>query len=289
MTPRQRAYLYLLFTFAAWGSLYVVSKVALAYVSVFTVLFSRYLIAGIALAFVLPTRPKTKFARADYKYVLAIGLIGYFLSIAAQLLGTKLAGASLASLVNSMNPVFIILFAAFLLKERITREQVIAVLITLVGTYIVLGGGEGGGQTIGILASLASVVSWAAMSVLVRKVTAKYDPVVVTTYAIWTAMAASFPFCAYEWLTAPGGALLNGWLVAALLYIGLLCTALPHVLWNKSLSMIEAGRCALFYPLQPLTSAFLGWLCLDETISWSFAVGAALIIGGVLFSMTERK
>jgi drug/metabolite transporter (DMT)-like permease len=71
--------------------------------------------------------------------------------------------------------------------------------------------------------------------------------------------------------------------------MGVFCTALAYYLWNRSLSMIEAGKCGLFYPMQPMVSAFLGWMFLGEEITQRFVIGAALIISGVMFSIFEKS
>ena len=119
-------------------------------------------------------------------------------------------------------------------------------MLAITGTVIILGGGNKGGEIIGILFSLCSVISWSAMSVIVRKITQKYDSLQVTAYA---------------------------------------CTAISHVLWNKSLSLIEASSCSLFYPLQPMISALLGSLLLGEIINLRFISGALLIIFGIIYSV----
>lgn len=287
LLERQKAYWYLTVTVCAWGSLYVVSKVVLAQLPVVTTLFMRYLIAGVALFFVVRKSGFERIERADYKYIFFIGFVGYFLSIAAQLWGIQLANASLAALVNALNPVCILVLALIFLKEKIRTYQLVAVAAAMAGIYIVVGGAAGEGQLAGALASLASVLFWSLMSVLVRKITRKYSPVVVTAYGIWIALACAVPASLYElsqmevhwdWGLAP-----------ALLYLGLICTALPHVLWNQSLSILEAGRCALFYPLQPMTAAVLGWMFLNESLSFSFLLGAVLIVGGVLISVLGER
>lgn len=140
MKKQNLAYLYLTITVSAWGSLYVASKFVLQQVPTFTLLFLRYLLAGIVLLLVLLQRKPQKIAREDYKYIFFIGFAGYFLSVGAQLLGTKMADASLASLINAMNPVSIILFASLILKEKFTVNKLVAVIAAIVGTYIIIGG-----------------------------------------------------------------------------------------------------------------------------------------------------
>jgi drug/metabolite transporter (DMT)-like permease len=282
------AYVYLTITFFAWGSLYVVSKFVLGSVPVLTVAFMRYVIAGGILFLVLRTRPNRKIAREDYKYIFLIGTLGYFMSMGSQLLGTKLANASLASLINSLNPLSIILFAAIFLGEKITVRKVISILMALTGVVIILGNVSSEGHKAGVLFSVLSVVLWSLITILVRKISSKYDPLAITTYGMMVAAAWTLPIAAYDVLIARQAAF-SGPVVLGLVYMGVFCTALAYYLWNRSLSMIEAGKCGLFYPMQPMVSAFLGWMFLGEEITQRFVIGAALIISGVMFSIFEKS
>lgn len=285
---RRIAYLYLTITICAWGSLYVVSKFVLGKLPTFTILFLRYFIAVIALRSILRNRILSRIEPKDYKCIFFIGFAGYFLSTGAQLLGTKLSNASLASLINSMNPVFIILAATIILKEQLTAKKVVAVVAAITGTYIVIGGVKGTGQIAGILVSLLSVVTWAITASLVRQITQKYDPITITTLAIQIAMLCALPLSLYEMAHHPNLKAFDWTVVVSMLYIGIVCTAVAHVFWNKSLSVIEAGNCSLFYPLQPMVSVILGCLLLREHINAAFILGAVLIIGGVLFSVIGK-
>lgn len=117
-----KGYLYLLITFTLWGSLYVVSKYVLGKLPTFTISFFRFLLAFLFLAILTP-KPSQKLAREHIPYIICIGFTGYFISVGAQLLGTKYAGASMASLLNSMNPVTMTLFGAWILHEKLTVKK----------------------------------------------------------------------------------------------------------------------------------------------------------------------
>lgn len=283
MENKKIAYLYLVITFCAWGSLYVVSKFVLGKVPVVTVLCLRYFIAGITLFFINNNRKEKKIEQKDIKYVLLIGFAGYFLSVGAQLLGIKLSDASMASLVNSMNPITIMIFAAIILKEKLTVKKVICVILALIGVYIIIGDVKGNGQILGILFSIFSVILWSFVSVIVRRITQKYAASIITTYCMFIATACTLPFSIIELITTSN--IQFDWLVIiSLLYMGVICTALAYVFWNKSLSLIEAGTCSLFYPVQPMVSVILGMIFLGEQININFIFGAALIIGGALLA-----
>lgn len=280
-------YLYLILTFTIWGSLYVVSKFVLNRLPVFTISFLRFFIAGLAMLAVLKRKPLKRIQKEDYKYILIIGVLGYFIAISAQLIGTQLVGASVASLVNSLNPVVIIFAAAFLLKEKLTVQKIAGVLFSLFGVYLIIGG-TSGAAIYGILVSLFSVVVWSIVSVIMRKVTQKYDPLQITAYGILIAAACNFPIALFQTVTAKS----VSWdlpSILSLLYMGLICTGLAHFLWNKSLSVLPAGNCSLFYPIQPVTSVLFGVLFLGETLTVKMVLGGICIIAGILFCFIQIR
>ena len=153
-------YLLLALTTVLWGSLYTASKVLLDVIQPFTLLCLRYIIAAIAMTILQRTRkpdPNGKPRRikgGDWKFVIMFGLGGYVLSIGLQQYGTKLAGASLASLINCMNPIAICFFAVLLLHERMTMKKVVCIVSAVAGAVCIVGGDAGGGHILGIAHAL---------------------------------------------------------------------------------------------------------------------------------------
>lgn len=280
-----KSYLYPLTAVCAWGSLYVVSKPVLDVIPPFTLVLIRYLLA---LAVLLPMadhlcrRDGIRIRRADWKRFLFVGIAGYGIATGAQFVGTQLSNASTASLINSMNPVTITIFAALLLGERITKEKAAALTAVVLGAFIILGDSLSSGAAAGILVSLLSVCLWSLMSVEVRRLSAEYPPLVITAAALVIAAVMLIPISAVELNTIGIGENGSWSLVPSVLYMGLVCTALSQVLWNLGLSRLEASQCGMFYPLQPMISLLLGVVILHETISTRFVLGGICIIGGIL-------
>jgi drug/metabolite transporter (DMT)-like permease len=289
MSSRLKGYLYVMITMSAWGSTYVVSKFILGSVPPFTLLLLRYVVAAVVLYIIMMKKDLSKVHRQDYKYIFFVGFVGYFLGVGAQFVGTQLSNASMASLINSTNPIFIILFAIPILKEKVTINKIISIIAAVLGAYIIIGGVQGSSMLIGIIACIIAVSTWSLMSVVSKRATEKYNALTVTTYSIIVAIFFTLPISIYELATIPGIKLLEPSVILSTLYLGLICTALAFVLWSKSLSMMEAGICSLFYPVQPMVSVLLGWLFLKEKMNSSFFVGAILIIAGVMFSILGGK
>ena len=286
---RNAGYLYLLITFLCWGSIYVVSKYALAVMGPVTVSFCRYLVSVICLYGILKLKggPK-KVAKEHWPYLLILGGLGYFAAIILQLGGTALLSGSLASLINSLNPVVISILAAIFLKEKITWKNVVSIIVSLIGVYIILGKGSTEINPIGIMCSVGAVVLWSAASVSIRKISGYYDPVQTALYGMTIALVLNIPASIFEnlFMTRSHPTAVA---ILACLFVAIVGTAVAHTCWNKSLQLLKASTCSMFYPLQPLVSAVLGVVMLHEVITRQFVVGAVLICSGIVITFLPTK
>lgn len=286
---RNAGYLYLLITFFCWGSIYVVSKYALAVMGPVTVSFCRYLVSVVCLYGILKWKGgHKKIAKEHWLYLLILGGLGYFAAIILQLGGTALLSGSLASLINSLNPVMISILAAVFLKEKITWKNVLSIVVSLIGVYIILGNGSMQINPLGILLSAGAVILWSAASVSIRKISGYYDPVQIALYGMCIALLFNIPAAVLENIfmtqSHPTAAAL-----LSCLFVAVFGTAVAHTCWNKSLQLLSASTCSMFYPLQPLVSAVLGVLLLHEVITWQFVVGAVLICSGIVITFLPSK
>jgi len=271
-----------------WGGMYVVSKYALDFIPPFTLLWLRY-ITGFCVLFPLAARQhKTPLTWADQRAFLSIGFVGYFISVGLQFIGTRLSSAHNGAIITSASPAFILLFAWLILGERLTRRKLFSVLMATAGVIVVVGwdSGTGGGKwaLLGNLALIGAAVTWALLSVLARKFSANLSPLVITTGAVFWAGVMTTPVMFIEWRFLPVSGLDNPLLWGAVLYLGVVATAGAFYFWNKGLSLVEAGTGSVFFFLQPVVGALLGWLILGEHLTTSFFIGGAVILLAVLIA-----
>lgn len=288
---RKKGYLFLFITFFIWGSQYVVSKYALAVMPPLTVLLCRYIVSVSCLFIISRVTGCLKPVKKGHgKYFLVIGVLGYFVSIGGQLLGTSLLDASLASLINAMNPITISILAALILKEKIGKRNVLSIALSVAGVYIILGVSSGNISPAGVLASLGSVTFWSLASVFIRRISAEYDPVQISLYGMVLAFLCSVPAAGIELAIKPCS--ITPAAIASCLYLGIAGTAIAHTFWNKSIKILNASTCSMWYPLQPLVSALLGIVLLGEALTPQFLTGGILICAGILITVAvkpERK
>ena len=174
-----------LFTaFVLWGSQYVVSKVALRTIPPVTLLALRYLVSIPALLLVLCLRRALKpVDRRDWPILFAIGFTGYFASFCLQMLGIDRLTGSLSSLLGAMNPIFIPILAALFLHERITLSKIACVALSMLGVVVIVGVG-GTADAAGVLMMLVSVFLWSTASIIIRRISGRYDPMQIALIAI---------------------------------------------------------------------------------------------------------
>ena len=284
---KNRAIIPLLITFFFWGSVYVAGKMIARDIPSQLLACLRCTVAMAPLLLMARKHLGTKIAREDWKYFFLVGFTGYFLTISLIQLGISLTGASMASLLNSLTPVAVTAMAALLLKEKITPVKCLCLVLALAGAAVVTSGADGQSDLLGILVVLFSVLSWGVASVYMRRLTAKYPAILVTTYGMAISLIFHIPAGIATALNQP---VHLSWKTAAVvLYLGLIGSGLAQYTWTKCLSILPASTCSLFYPLQPVFSALLGALILKETFRPTFFLGLLLISADVALSTWETR
>ena len=281
--------LYLTLAASIWGGVYVVSKVVLTVLPALELVWIRYVIALITLwLFARLKGDSWRIPRQAVPLVIWIGIVGYFISIWAQFAGTQYSSAQLGSVVTAATPAFMVLFARLLLKEKITLAKGAAVVLATAGVLCIVGIGElDEGVQLGVGILVLAALTWALMSVLIKRIPDHYSQLVITCYAMLAAWLCITPFVLNRLSALPALLLTSPQLDAGLVYLGVVSTAGAFYLWNRGLQLTEASSGGLYFFFQPLVGALLGWLLLGETVSTGFWPGAALIVAGVLLTLKK--
>jgi drug/metabolite transporter (DMT)-like permease len=270
--------------------MYVVSKYALDTIPPFTLLFLRYSTASLVLVLLCWRKKVALVPREQLKWVFQIGFVGYFLSIAAQFIGTKYSSAHMGAVITTLSPVFLSALAVLLLREKITGKQVVSIAVALAGVLVVVGmpgiHGENGSLA-GNLFLVAAALFWGYYSVISRKISSVYSSLQITTWGILLATALTFPCIFWERGLWSLQALTQMPIVLSILYLGIVSTAVAFFSWNKGLALLPPHQAGPFFFFQPVVGTLLGWMFLNEQLSGAFMAGSCLIILGVYFNMKK--
>ncbi|TKI30679.1 DMT family transporter [Bacillus cereus] len=283
--------LYLILASSIWGGMYVVVKVLVSVIPPLELVWLRYLVAIVALLIIgFVTKQKWRIEKRYLLIIIAIGVIGYAISIVTQETGTMLSSAQMGAIITSSTPAFMVVFAWLILKERLTLKKGISVCLATIGVVIIVGIGDlNMSNMLGGISLLIAALTWALMSVLVKRLPSDYSQIVVTTYSTLIALIVLTPFVLPRLHAIDVSQLTRPTIWGGLLYLGIISTAIAFLLWNRGLQMLNASSGGLFFFFQPVVGTLLGWLILGEKIGVTFWVGSILILAGVLLVIREKQ
>lgn len=268
-----------------WGGTFIAGRVAAPEMPPTTAALVRYVTASLALvATTFATEGGLpKLDRRQWLMVTALGFAGVAGYNYLFMVGLETVPASRGSLIMALNPAATMIGAALFLREPITVAKIVGTLLALMGVAIELGGGNplalvSGGIGEGELALFGCVVGWAAYTLIAKKVTGP-SALAVTTYAAVIGMLMLAVLVAARGDPLVPRASLRVWL--ALVYMGVLGTALAFVWFLEGVKTLGPARAAIFVNLVPVAAITLGVLLLGERLTVAMLVGASLVIAGV--------
>lgn len=269
-----------------WGAMFVVVKIVVDEVHPIQLVWLEYLISLVFLiGYSVIKGEKWHINWPDLKLIFWIGIIGNTISLVAQEMGTGLSNAQTGSVITSTIPAFMIIFGWLILKERLDKVKIFSVIIAILGVVMIVGLKMTGSNVVmGVMLLVLTAITWALMSVLVKKVKT-YSSLQITIMSTVVAVVTLTPFILSDTASLTGINFLDPKVIFSLLYIGAVSTAVAYVMWNKGLKVISASSSGLFYLIQPIVGSFLGWLLLGEQISVGFIIGSAMILASVWISV----
>lgn len=209
------------------------------------------------------------------------------------------ASPTIAEALLSTQPVMAPLFALVLLRERVTRNNIIGIVLSTVGMLMLLLVGANDfalGSSWGVLLAVLTVSMSVSYSVILRKIPTRYSPLSIVFYVqsfalllfylVWGGKA----LCSggVEWCSS-GVELCSGGAVwwrscAAVVYLAVLASVAAFVLFCYTVREIGVTRANVFNNVRPVFTAILMWLIFGEVLPVWKLVGIVVIIVGLFVS-----
>lgn len=268
-----------------WGSAFPVTRVLLEEMPPLGAAAWRTLLAALGVAVFAALRGEFGLLRPaaeDRARLVVLAVLGGATFLIAMNLAIFLTGASITSFVTGTYPLLAVVVAAFLLGEPLGRRGLGALVIAALGLVLLARPGGAHVEALGVLVALGAALSFALYLGLARRWA---DParLPTLTVAFWLLISSLVVSTALQ-LVVDAGALvprlsLTG--LAALLWLALPASALPHVLVISTLRRMPASRAAPFLLLMPISGALIAAALLGERLDQIQLAGAALILLGI--------
>jgi len=279
------ARVYTLTAAVIWGTSFVVIRWGLAFVPAMQFLFLRFLIASMIMLVGLITtgrlyEVKKLLGEEVIIFAALLNALGYIF----QFLGQQYTIATNASLLVNTSAIFVAIFAHFMLKEKLNLIRGVAVLIALIGTFMLITNLSLSTiltkYFLGDILCLLSGASWGLYIVYTKKIamTKVDDYSLMAVWFVYTTIFV-FPLVLLQGFRPLG---LSGWL--AILYTSILCTIIGFLLWFNGLKILEAVTSSIYFLLEVVISACLEFLIFGLSLTFIKIVGALMICIGVILT-----
>lgn len=274
-----------------WGSTWLFIKVGLQDLPPFSFAAIRFVIASIPLLLLtaLLRRPLSR-EKSDWIFMVATGFLVFPLNYALVFWGENHISSGVTAILYTTHPIFGFLFARLLLRtEAITWRKIAGVLFGTAGVTLIFWRQFDVAGSLARLGGAAVVIAasgTAFANVLLKKNSHRFDVLVLTTVQ----MSAGLIPLLMLGLTLEGFPWTFRWTRTAwisVIYLALVGSSIAFLLLYWLMRHIEVTKLQLMPLFSTLVAVILGWLVLNEELTWRIAAGAAAILGGLGLATTS--
>ena len=282
MTPRLRAELVLLGVTLAWGGSFLVAKDTLGTLAPFSLIALRFALAVALLAALFGRRAfalgRDAAGRSQWRAALAIGLL-LWAGFAVQTLGLRETTPARSAFITATYVAMVPLLTRVISARPLRKRVIAAVGAALVGLYLLTDPGSGGANRGDWLTLLGALAFAGHMVALDRGARSMAAPALAFVQMAVVA-GVSLPFALAEDAASSGG--FTGRSLAALGYLGLICSALGFLGQTWGQRHTSPVRVGLIFSLESLFAALLSVAIGMEVLTPLQWAGGLLLVAGVL-------
>lgn len=294
---KQLLYLMPIISGAMWGSAGIfVRKLTELGMNSYTVVSVRVILAVLILAVWLGIydRNLLKIKLKDLWIFVAGGVVGMFgLNICYNFAISELS-LSLAAVLLSLSPVFVLFMAAILFKEKITSKKVICMTIAIAGCVLASGVLESAStmrwSVKGIIVGIIGAFFYGLYGIISKTAMERgYHAFTTTFYCLFMVMLVVIPLT--NWKLVTNVVVANPIKMSVFLVIHSLCTSvLPYILYTFSIRYIDAGMASILASGEPVAAMIFGVIFFSEIPTVLSVVGIVLVIVALaLLSMPDKR
>jgi drug/metabolite transporter (DMT)-like permease len=279
-----------------WGSTWLAIKVGLGFLPPFLFAGVRLAVASLFLVFLVPLlHARIPRDRSSWTVMLFLGIFQITLVYGLVFWGEQYVSSGQTAVLSATLPLFVVIFAHISIKaEPITRRKALGVIVAFAGVAAIFWRDLASAQVsmmqfslLGSLAIVGSAASGAVGNVIAKKYASGIDP---SANVLIQSVVGAVSLLFVSIVTERGSVLkLVPTVIAAVLYLGVVGSALALVGWYWLLTKTTATNSSLVLFVSPVVALILGWLILQEVAEPVVALGTFLILSGVYLTVKQGK
>ena len=288
-----KAYPALFFAMMFWGLSFVWTRQLLEVFTPLLIIFFRLILSfSILISIAKLSRKLQKIQKKDYLFLLLLSFTQPFLYFIFEGYGIQFTSASIASILIATIPLFTPIGAYLLFRDKLTRMNVLGLLISFGGVVLVVAdfGKNLSFSWLGILMLLLAVLTGTAYGLGLKKLTVKYNSITITTFQNLIGIFLFLPLIfVFEWrnlLSFPEKITTN--LAFSFFNLSLFASSFAFVLFTYGIGKIGPSKASAFSNSIPVFTLVFAYFVLDESISLIKVAGISIVLLGLFLSQVKR-
>ncbi len=267
-----------------WGTSFIATKVALEELTPLMIIFFRLVFAIVLLSVIaIYTKRDFSLKLKSHGWIILLALIASF-HLWIQVTGLQYTTAVNTGWIIGTAPVFMAILGFIFFKEKLTVLKISGILIAFAGLLLLITNGDISKLNFlthkGDFFILASAFTWSVYSMVNKKITINYSPLMTILFLFLMMAIIIGPFTINnQYLEAIIHLSFKGW--SAVLFLGIFCSGVSYVLWSQALSEMEATKTGAFLYFEPFVTVLSAWVLLNENITSMIIISGLIIMFGV--------
>ena len=241
----------------------------------------------------LASRSLQRIERRHIPLFLLGGFVQPFLYYVLETYGLRLsASPTVSEVLLSTSPLLAPLFAYVLVRERVTWNNIIGIVISTLGVVMMVTAGNSEfdiGSAWGVVLLLAAVVTAVLYTIILRKIPVQYNSLTIVFYV----QAVSLLFFLPMWVVVDAGHIsemsFNWQPLCAVGYLAVFSSVIAFILFCYTVRRIGVTRANAFNNIRPVFTALIMLCFFGEALPWAKWLAMALVITGLFICQYQKK
>ena len=250
----------------------------------------RVVLAGLTmLVFVILKKKNRVGIRENWKVLTLVGLFSAAVPFILFAFSARSVNAGVLAVLNASVPMISGFIASVFFKDRLSKKQILGLVIGVIGVMILMSenlfGGQGAGSGPGLLPmgyALLACVGYALGANITRNYLENVSPVAITAGSLIIASVIMLPVAVYEF---PYGKSISLTAWISVICIGVFSTAIALIFMNQLIKSIGPVRATSITLVIPIFAIILGYLLLGEALDTPAIIGSIVILFGTYLSL----
>ena len=278
---KYKGYILLSVTILMFSTFEVVTGTIKNLINPLQLTFLRFFMGGVVML-PLVIKKREKVQAKDLLFFLALGILNMFISMGSLQYAITMGKASTAAILISSNPIFVMLFSSIILKEKVTYNRVVCMLLGIAGiTLIIYKGNVGGDTAASLILAIFASFNFGLYTVLGKLKSEGISSITMICYSSIFGSLLYVPVLLFNNIPLfhiPEGTVIK------ILYVGVFVSGIAYVTYMEALKILTASKGAMIFFLKPVIASILAVIFLSESMSFKTVAGMILVLAGLFIN-----